>query len=126
MNNDAPNQKFILFRHTDGIKIVVGGHQPATVAVNFDAFNGELPVDKTDGDFSIGRFQAFVDNDQIPIVDTGIDHGISFHPGIEGRRGVFDQLLVEINGDIHKILCRRGKSGMDPRYDQRKLQYHTG
>jgi hypothetical protein len=71
---DAPDQEFILFRHPDWIEIVVGGHQPATVAVNFDPFDGKLTIYETYGNFSIRGFQAFIDDDQVAIIDTCIQH----------------------------------------------------
>lgn len=39
--HDAPYHKFILFRNADGIIIVVGGHQPTAVMVNFYPFDGK-------------------------------------------------------------------------------------
>jgi len=55
-------------------KILVRGDQETFPVLQFNAFQREFPVDKTERDFVFLPLQAFIDDQQIPIAEI-VAHG---------------------------------------------------
>jgi hypothetical protein len=51
------------------------------------AFHGEFPIDKENGDFVVLWFLTSVDHKNIFVVDTGVNHRISFDFDIKVAKG---------------------------------------
>jgi len=86
------------------------------------ALHREVPVDHGDHDLAVGRSQRLVDDQDITGMDPGIAHRVPLHTDQEGRGGVADQLLIEIDPPLQMIIGGRGKPRFHGGRDQRKAQ----
>jgi hypothetical protein len=71
-----------------------------------EALDGEFPIDHSNDDAPIPRRQRTIDNQDIAGVNTGFPHGLPSDPDKEGRCGMLDEMLIEVQGAIEVIISR--------------------
>ena len=118
MEHNTPDHKIILGGHFDGLIVVVGRDKPETILVEPDTFQRELAIDITHRKLVVVRGQTFIDDEQVAVMDTHVFHRVALDPSVKGRRGVFYQLSIEVDGELHKVIRRRRKARTNPRIDE--------
>jgi len=103
VGNDAPDDEIIFRGDFNRRVILVLRLEPDFTLGNLQRFYGELAVDEANGPFVIRRFKRFVDDQNIPVVDPRVDHGVAFDPAVKGRIRVIDQLLVYVEGHFKVV-----------------------
>lgn len=111
--DDAPDLDVHAFGNFDrGIGLVLR-HQPDLAVSLVEALDRELAVDDGHDDvFVTGRFRP-VDDEQVAVVQVRIDHGIPVHMGEEGRGGMLDEVLMQVERFLEVIVGGRGEAGRD-------------
>ena len=74
-------------------------------------FDRELAADHGDNDAARFGFEAAIDDEKIPRVNTDPDHRVAFDPDDKRRGGAVDQVLVQIERAFDEVFGRRGKTG---------------
>lgn len=113
MRHNTPDSQAVVFLDADGFKIGIFGHEPHAGEVDSDSFHGELAVEVANGYFVVGRFQTFINDEQVAVGDTSSGHRIPLCPGIKGSAGVADKVPVEVDSKIDEVGSRRWKSRLN-------------
>ncbi len=91
-------------------KIIVGRGEEALAVDIPDPFQGELAIDEAERYSVIRVLHAPIDNQEVPLAEIAC-HRAPFHLRVEGRFGMLDQQLVQVDLLPREILCR----GREPR-----------
>ena len=97
----------------DGREGGVVRHQEETAVFEVDALEGEVPVNETDGNLVVGRFQRLVNHHDVAILNADTLHAVAGDAGIECGGLVLDDVTVEVENGLGVVLSRGGESGVD-------------
>ena len=109
IRHNPPNLEMIFLGDFDGREGGVVRHQEKTAVFEVDALEGELPVDETDGNLVVGRFQRLVYHHDVAILNADTFHAVAGDAGVECGGLVLDDVAVEIQDGLGVVLGRGGE-----------------
>lgn len=77
----------------------------------YESLNREFPIHHRNNHAAVARRERPVNNEDIAGVNPGLPHRLPSHPDEERRRGVLDEMLIEVEGAIEIIIDWRRISG---------------
>ena len=85
--DDAENAEILPFRDVDRLELWIGRQQPGgTVPSTTELLDGEIAVKHGDDNGTVPRREAFIDDQDVPRLDSSARHGIAAGAD-EERRG---------------------------------------
>lgn len=113
VGDNPPDDEVIFGGDFDGLVFVVGREEPDDVLFDFEGFDGEFAVDVANGNLTGCGGEISVDDQDVAIGETGVDHGVTADAGEEGGTGIGDEVLVEVDGVLEVVVGRGRESGFD-------------
>jgi len=111
--NHSPDFAGGAFGHMDVGVVGILSLQIEALAIPEQSFHCQLTVDHRDHHFAVDRFQRTVNHQNVVVVDTGPDHGVTGYPDKKGSGWVGYHEFIEIEPSFDVVLCRTWKSGRD-------------
>ena len=88
-------------------------HEPCAPLFEPHALDCEFTVDVADGNAAVVGVDRPVDDEQVAVADAVAGHAVARHTHEEGRRGVVDQLAVQVERSVEEVVGRRGEARPD-------------
>ena len=107
---DAPDTHVVAGCDGDRRVIGIGRHQKATSAFVNQSFDGKRAVQIGYDHVVVSGRQRTVDDHQVAIQNTQVDHAVAFGPSAEGGSGIFHQ-RIQIQTRLCVIIGRAGETG---------------
>jgi hypothetical protein len=110
-SHHAPDFKAHGVVYDNGQVFIVFGQQVNAVVKIPDTLYQTLPVDNGNDDFIIGGKQGAVNRKDGAVEYPRFFHGVAAYAHKEGGSRPFDQVFVQVQFEVNKIIRRAGKSG---------------
>lgn len=117
----TPKPKVGAFLNFDGGKLLVLRNKVKIAILFLHPFHGKFAIDKTHQHGAGLRLERFVDNQNIAIVYSHIDHRIAPNTGKKSGAGMLYQQVIQVEFSLQIIVGRRGKPSANKRINQRKF-----
>lgn len=106
LSDNPPDQAFMIFPDPYGGIVGVFRNQPGGAFSKLESLDSQFTLDCGNDDFPVPWFKSAIDDQEIPVMDSGADHGMTLDPDEEACFRVFDQMCVEVKALIHIIVSR--------------------
>ena len=111
VRDHSPKMRFVFFVQGNGGVVGVFGQEPGLAFCPVKAFDCKLAVDGNDDHFAIGCLDAPVHYEQVAVVNSGVDHGISPGPDKKGGSRFTYEVGVQIESTLQVIVSGGWKTG---------------
>lgn len=110
----TPNGKLVVLIDAYGLKIRIMRYQPSafTALIPLELFERIFAVDIGYNEIAVLGFETPIYHHDIPVQNTRITHGITFHMRIKRRFRMRRHLPRQVNTFSRMIGSRRRKTGM--------------
>jgi len=105
IGNDTPHLEAHVLLNLDGFVILVFRYQENTVLCDVKPSYCQFSVQDRYDNPVVDRFERTIHDQDISVMYSRIDHGVSGHPYKEGRYGVLDKVLIQIQLGLYIVLC---------------------
>ena len=113
VGDDAPNHEMALCADAQVGVALVGGHEVEPVVTQGDALDGELTVDEAHGDVAVVRVKGLVDDDEVAVANSRVNHRVAAHARTKGGGGAVDERAVQVDGVAKGALGGAGEARLN-------------
>lgn len=106
----TPDLAGVSFGHMDVGIVGAFGLQADVLTVFDQSFHGQLIVDHRDHYLAADRLKGSIHHQDVVVVDTGSDHGITCHPDKKCGSGIGYHEFIEVEPSLDVVVCRAWKS----------------
>lgn len=123
--HDAPDHAVKALGDLQRLIVRVLRDQPDAAFSKPQAFYRELAVDCGNDNSAILGFEGTIHDEKVAVMDAGSPHRMTGNSGEKGRRGMFDQMRIEIQPLVDVIVRRGGEARGNPAGKKRQVHRYS-
>ena len=110
MGNYAPHLEIAVIGDRYFRKLGIGRGKEQPFVTHAQALDGEITINETHSNAAVVWRKGTVNYEQVTLIDAGIDHRVTHHPGTESCSRIGDKGTVQVNTIGILALGRTGKA----------------